>query len=276
MTIASTSETLGLEIADRVATLTLNRPSKLNALSAEMIAASLAALRELAEDREVGAIVLTGAGRAFCAGGDVSHMMRGDVASMSGGTAGETTMEERMDVLRRGQELSWLLYTLPKVTIAAVNGFAMGAGLGIALSCDLRFASTAAKLGTAYAKVGFGGDYGITWQLTRLVGPAKAKELFFFADPIEADEALRIGLVNRVVDDGRLAEEVGELARRIASGPLVSYRYMKENVNLSLHSDFRTVLDREAMTHLRCGQTEDHREGVRAFLEKRRPAFRGR
>jgi 2-(1,2-epoxy-1,2-dihydrophenyl)acetyl-CoA isomerase len=185
-------------------------------------------------------------------------------------------MEERMDVLRRGQELSWLLYTLPKVTIAAVNGFAMGAGLGIALSCDLRFASTAAKLGTAYAKVGFGGDYGITWQLTRLVGPAKAKELFFFADPIEADEALRIGLVNRVVDDGRLAEEVGELARRIASGPLVSYRYMKENVNLSLHSDFRTVLDREAMTHLRCGQTEDHREGVRAFLEKRRPAFRGR
>jgi 2-(1,2-epoxy-1,2-dihydrophenyl)acetyl-CoA isomerase len=178
--------------------------------------------------------------------------------------------------LRRGQELSWLLHTLPKPTLAAVNGHAMGAGLGIALSCDLRVASSAARFGTAYARVGFGGDYGVTWQLTRLVGPAKAKELLFLADVFDAEEARRLGLVNRVVPAESFAAAVQEVARRLAHGPSVSFRWMKENVNLAMSSDFRTLLDREAMTHLRCGETEDHKEGVRAFLEKREPVFRGR
>jgi 2-(1,2-epoxy-1,2-dihydrophenyl)acetyl-CoA isomerase len=157
-----------------------------------------------------------------------------------------------------------------------VNGPVAGAGLGLAMSCDLRIASDQARFGTAYARVGYGGDYGATWQLTRLVGQAKAKELFFLPDMISADEAYRIGLANRVVPHDKLWEEASAIAERIAAGPLMSYRYMKANINMATTVDFRTLLDREAETHLRCGQTEDHQEGVRAFLEKRPPQFRGR
>jgi 2-(1,2-epoxy-1,2-dihydrophenyl)acetyl-CoA isomerase len=264
--VKSSSETLGVVLEDGVLTLTLSRPEKLNALSSEMNAAALAALREAAQRDDVGAVVITGAGRAFCAGGDVSRMA----------AAGESTYEQRVDELRRGQELSWMLHNLPKPTLAAVNGHAMGAGLGIALSCDLRLASSAARFGTAYSRVGFGGDYGVTWQLTRLVGPAKAKELLFLADILDASEALRLGLVNRVVEAESFGTAARELAARLARGPRVSYRWMKENINLAVTADFRTLLDREAMTHLRCGETEDHKEGVRAFLEKREPVFRGR
>src|SRR5262249_10528005 len=177
---------------------------------------------------------------------------------------------------RPGQRLAGLLLERARGTIASVNGAAVGAGLGIALSCDLVFASDRARFGTAFARVGFGGDYGTTWQLTRRVGPAKAKELFFLAHLVPAHQALPIGLVNRVIPDDRFRDEVRELARRIAHGPLVSYRYMKENVNAALGADFRMLLDREAVTHLRCGQTADHREGVAAFLEKREPRFQGR
>jgi 2-(1,2-epoxy-1,2-dihydrophenyl)acetyl-CoA isomerase len=255
------------QVEDRVATLTFNRPDKLNALSRELIFHSIEELREWGRDPQIGAIVVTGAGRAFCAGGDVSMMARpGDTQSL----------EEQIDGLRQAQELSWLLYNLPKVTIAAVNGHAMGAGLGVCLSCDLRIAAESAKFGTAYAKVGFGGDFGTTWLLARSVGAAKAKELFFLADIIDAHEAHRLGLVNRVVANDALSAQVSEIASRIAHGPLTSYRYMKANVNLAMSTDFRTLLDREAETHLRCGQTEDHREGVRAFMEKRQPEFTGR
>jgi 2-(1,2-epoxy-1,2-dihydrophenyl)acetyl-CoA isomerase len=255
-------------IENRVATLTLNRPGKLNALSRDLIGQCIDLLKQWSADPEIGAIVLTGAGRAFCAGGDVSAMAHeGDAPQ---------TLEQQIDGLRQAQELSWLLYNSPKVTIAAVNGFAMGAGLGICLSCDLRIASDQAKFGTAYAKVGFGGDFGTTWTLARLVGAAKAKEMFFLADILDAAEAHRLGLVNRVVAHDALAAEVSEAASRIAHGPLTSYRYMKANVNLAQTGDFRTLLDREAETHLRCGMTDDHKEGVRAFLEKRAPMFTGR
>lgn len=255
------------QVENRVATLTFNRPDKLNALSHELIFQSIEQLRAWGRDPEVGAIIVTGAGRAFCAGGDVSKMAQ----------AGDTqTLEEQIDGLRQAQELSWLLYNLPKVTIAAVNGHAMGAGLGVCLSCDLRIASESAKFGTAYAKVGFGGDFGTTWLLAHAVGAAKAKELFFLADIIDAQEAHRLGLVNRVTAPDALSAQVVEIATRIAHGPLTSYRYMKANVNLAMSTDFRTLLDREAETHLRCGQTADHREGVRAFMEKRQPGFTGR
>ncbi|MBZ5604817.1 MAG: enoyl-CoA hydratase/isomerase family protein [Acidobacteriia bacterium] len=223
-------------------------------------------MKEWSRDPEVGAIVVTGAGRAFCAGGDVSAM----------GKADDATLEQKVDRLRAAQEFSWLLYNSPKVTIAAVNGHAVGAGLGIALSCDLRIASSAAKFGTAYAKVGFGGDFGTTWLLARYAGAPKAKELFFLAENIDAAEAQRIGLVNRVLEPERLMAEAAELASRIAHGPLTSYRYMKANVNLAQSVDFRTMLDREAETHTRCGFTDDHREGVGAFLEKRAAKFTGR
>ena len=163
---------------DKVAYITLNRPDRLNAINREMGELAIQHVTEAAKDPEVGAVVLTGEGRAFCAGGDVQ--------SMAEGSGKPRTMEESVDGLRAGQELCWLLHSMPKITIAAVNGFAMGAGLGIALSCDLRIASDTAKFGTAYAKVGLGGDYGTTWQLTQLVGEAKAKELMILADIIDA------------------------------------------------------------------------------------------
>ena len=255
-------------VENRVATLTFNRPDKLNALSRDLLNQSIDCLKRWSRDPEIGAIVLTGAGRAFCAGGDVGMMAKQDEAPPS--------LEQQIDGLREAQELSWLLYNIPKVTIAAVNGHAMGAGLGVCLSCDLRIASESAKFGTAYAKVGFGGDFGTTWLLARSVGAAKAKGLFFLGDILDAAEAHRLGLVNRVVVADQLAAQVGEIATRIAHGPQVSYRYMKANVNLAMTTDFRTLLDREAETHLRCGQTEDHKEGVRAFLEKRQPNFTGK
>jgi 2-(1,2-epoxy-1,2-dihydrophenyl)acetyl-CoA isomerase len=255
------------EVRDRVATLTLNRPEKLNALNADVWAQATATLKEWGRDPEVGAIVVTGSGRAFCAGGDVSAMARGGE---------DFTLEQRVDRLREAQDLSWLLYNLPKVTIAAVNGHAMGAGLGIALACDLRMASSTAKFGTAYAKVGFGGDFGTTWLLAQYAGAPKAKELFFLGENIDAAEAHRIGIVNQVMEPERLMGEVAGMAARIAAGPLTSFRYMKANVNLAASTDFRTLLDREAETHTRCGMTEDHREGVRAFMEKRAAKFTGR
>src|SRR5262245_17899342 len=195
-------------VANRVATLTFNRPDKLNALSRDLIFQSIDTLKRWSKDDEVGAIVITGTGRAFCAGGDVSAMAERNEAD-------EQTLEEKVDWLREGHELSWTIYNIPKVTIAAVNGFAMGAGLGVCLSCDLRIASAQAKFGAAYAKVGFGGDFGTTWLLARLAGPAKAKELFFLGDIVDATEAERIGLVNRVAAHDELMAQVNELAARI-------------------------------------------------------------
>ena len=231
-----------------------------------MTSTVIEALKDAVTDPDIGAVMVTGAGRGFCASGDVS--------AMAGG--GATTFEQSLDRQKIGQELSRLLYTIPKVTIAAVNGAAAGAGLGIAMSCDLRFASEKAKFTTAFAKVGFGGDYGTSWQLTQLVGQSKAKELFFLSEVIGAEEAHRINLANKILPAENFKEEALALAKQIANGPLVSYRYMKENVNLSLTNDFHTILDREGMTHLRCGATEDHKEGVAAFMEKRAPSFVGR
>ena len=257
---------INIDVQDRVATITFNRPDKLNALNAELLSASMEALRGWSKDPDIGAIVITGAGRAFCAGGDVSAMAQ----------PSEQSHEQNIDRLREMQELSWLLYNIPKATVASVNGFAMGAGLGICLACDLRISSDQAKFGTAYAKVGFGGDFGTTWLLTHYVGAPKAKELLFLAEMIDAAEAHRLGLVNRVVPHDQLAAATQTIASQIAQGPLTSYRYMKANINLATHTDFRTLLDREAETHLRCGQTQDHKEGVRAFMEKRAAKFAGR
>jgi 2-(1,2-epoxy-1,2-dihydrophenyl)acetyl-CoA isomerase len=183
------------------------------------------------------------------------------------------TVEQRMAGLRRAEEVSLLLHELPKPTIAAINGAAAGAGLSIALACDLRIAADSARLVTAFARVGF---FGGTWLMTRLVGPARAKEFYFLADPIEANQALALGLVNRVVPAASLMAEAAALARRIASGPAIAYGYMKANINAALTADFRTLLDREAVGQTLTGRTEDHKEAVKAFLEKRQPTFKGR
>ncbi len=258
------------EVSDRVATLTLNQPQKLNALSPEMEFEAIEIVKQWSCDPDIGAIVVTGVGRAFSVGGDISKMDKEDGELLEG-----DTLEQHIDGLRREQELSWLLYSIPKVTIAAVNGHAMGAGLGICLACDLRIVSDKAKFGAAYAKVGLGGDFGVSWLLTQYVGAPKAKELLFLSDIIDAQEAEKIGLVNRVVQHENFTSSVREIASKVAYGAQTSFRYMKANINLSQIADFRTVLDREAETHLRCGMTEDFKEGVKAFTEKRSPKFRG-
>ena len=258
------------DVSERVLTITLNNPTKLNPIADNMTFPIVERLLEAQEDPEIGAVVLTGAGRAFCAGGDISNM------AGQGTSDTPLTFEATVDHQRRRHDLPYLLHTLPKVTIAAIHGAAVGAGLGIAASCDLRLASDASKFGTAFANVGLGGDFGTTWQLARLVGEAKAKELFFLPDIFDANTALELGLINRVFPSESFHQEMRDIAVRIAQGPQVSYRWMKENVNAASLTDFRTSLNKEAVTHHLCAQTQDHEEGVAAFMNKRQPEFKGR
>jgi 2-(1,2-epoxy-1,2-dihydrophenyl)acetyl-CoA isomerase len=251
---------------DGVAWLTLNRPERLNAFSPEMLQALREALRRLGGDAEVGAIVITGAGRGFCAGGDVKTME----------TRTSQSFEERVEGLRRMHELPLLLRTIPKVVIAMVNGPAVGAGLGLAMACDLRIAGAAARFGTGFAGVGYSGDFGGSWSLTRLVGTAKARELYLLGDIIDAAAAASFGLVNRVVVDEKLEGETAALARRIADGPRVAYGYMKRNLFAAETEPLAAVLEMEAVHQARTAMTEDHLEASRAFVEKRRPIFKGR
>jgi 2-(1,2-epoxy-1,2-dihydrophenyl)acetyl-CoA isomerase len=256
-------------VKDGVATLTMNRPERLNAMSAPMLDAMISALPRLAEDPGVGVVVLTGAGRGFCAGGDVKAMVEGTESE-------GTTLEEKAYALRSRMEVSRWLHEMPKPTIAMVRGAAAGAGLSLALACDLRVASENAKLGTAFARVGYSGDFGGSYYLTQLVGTAKARELYYTAALLDAQEALALGMLNRVVPDDRLEAETMALAARLAEGPRVALRYMKRNMNAAESGTLKDLLDLEAWHHSRTGMTEDHREAARAFVDKREPTFRGR
>ncbi len=253
-------------IDDGVAVLTLNRPDRLNALSDEMIGQLCEVLRRLDTDPAVGCVLLTGAGRGFCAGGDVKRMAG----------AGGMAMEQRQEILRFKHESVRLLRTIGKVVIAAVNGPAAGAGLGIALACDLRIAARSAKFRTAFATVGFSGDFGGSWSLTRLVGTAKAREMYYLNTLVDAEEAQRLGLVGRVVDDADLMAEAMAMARQIASGPRIAFAYMKRNLHAAETEPMQTVLDLEAIGQARTYTTEDHKEAAQAFVDKRAPVFRGR
>jgi 2-(1,2-epoxy-1,2-dihydrophenyl)acetyl-CoA isomerase len=184
--------------------------------------------------------------------------------------------DERLTQLRWEHEIPLALHQLPKPVVAALPGAAAGAGLSLALSCDLRVLAESAFVTTSYARLGLSGDYGGSWFLTRLVGTAKARELYFTAERIDASECLRLGLANRVVPDADLAGESLALARRIAAGPPVALRWMKDNLNRALGGDLRDLLDLEAERMVASAQTEDYLEAVRAFAEKRSPEFRGR
>jgi 2-(1,2-epoxy-1,2-dihydrophenyl)acetyl-CoA isomerase len=256
-------------VKDGVAVLTLNRPDRLNALSGAMLDALLEALPRLAADAAVGAVVITGAGRGFCAGGDVKAMAEGREFAESG-------MEEKTHGLRSKMEVSRFLHEMPKPTIAMVRGAAAGAGLSIALACDLRVASENSKFATAFARVGYSGDFGGSWFLTQLVGTAKARELYYTAEIVDAKAAAQLGMVNRVVPDERLEDETMSLARKLAAGPRVALRYMKRNMNAAETQTLAQCLDLEAMHHTRTGFTEDHKEAAKAFVDKREPVFRGR
>jgi 2-(1,2-epoxy-1,2-dihydrophenyl)acetyl-CoA isomerase len=255
-----------------VLTLTLNRPEARNAMSGPMNDALAAQLAAAELNPEVKVVVLTGAGQGFCAGGDVKGM-----ASRNDGGGQPATIDEAIHRQRVNQRAtSGKLFNMPKPTLAALPGAAAGAGLALALACDLRIMARTAILTTAFARVGFSGDYGGTYFLTQLVGSAKARELYFLSERVTAEEALRLGLANWVVEPDELQARAREIAARLAKGPTVAYRYMKENLNRAMAGEWDECLDLEATHHVHCGQTADHKEAARAFVEKREPVFAGR
>ena len=271
LTIDTGTDDLLAHVEEGVAILTMNRPERRNALSQGMLKGMEKALALAETSPDVRCIVLTGAGGAFCAGGDVKGM------ATSEGSARSATLDEAIHRQRLQQRAtSGRIYEMPKPVIASLPGAAAGAGLSLALACDMRVAAENAIMTTAFAKVGFSGDYGGTFFLTQLIGPALARELYYLSDRIEMPMAQRLGLVNRVVPADGLESETMELARRIAAGPAIAYRYMKENISRAIGGDVMDCMDLEATHHVHAGLTEDHRNAVKAFVEKRKPSFQGR
>jgi enoyl-CoA hydratase/carnithine racemase len=263
-----TSELL-CEIRDRVALITLNRPEARNALSDRLTPALRRMIKQCGDDPKIGALLITGAGNAFCAGGDVKGM---------GGnsTKAEVAFEESVADLRTKQRtLTGVLVAVRKPTIAALPGPAAGAGLALALACDIRIASESAIMTTGYSRIGLTGDYGIAWLLTRLVGTSRARELMFMSERIDVCRCEALGLVNRVVSDAELRETAFVLARSLADGPSIALAYMKDNFDHAVTSDFLGSMDQEAENMVRSARTGDHKEAVRAFIDKRKPVFSG-
>ena len=265
-----TDECLAYE-QDNVAVITLNRPQARNALTFAMLTGLEKALDYAERTPSVRAVVVTGAGGAFCAGGDVKNMAS---RSLTDGP----TVDERIHIQRLQQRnTAGRIYLMPKPVIAMIPGAAAGAGLSIALSADLRTMADTAFVTTAFARVGFSGDYGGTFFLSQLVGSAKARELYFLSERVNAEECKRLGIANYVFPAYQLEQQTIALARRLAAGPPVAYRYMKENLNrAAMGSDVIECLDLEATHHVHAGLTEDHRNAAQAFVEKREPVFNGR
>src|SRR6266487_905707 len=259
-----------------VALITLNRPDSLNAMGGDLMPLLAQHLDESRWDNTVRCVVLTGAGRAFCAGGDVKNMAAQGGRESDGKRSPAASFAYGVDELRESQRrTSYTLHTMPKPTIAMVNGHAVGAGLSLALACDIRIASEQAKLGTVFRNVGFSGDFGGSYFLQRLVGIGKARELYFTGEILTADAAAGIAMVNRVVPHDRLEPETMALAGQLASGPTLAYARMKENLNRGEFCDLGTLLDQEALNMRLSGMTNDHREAAKAFVEKRQPTFSG-
>lgn len=258
-------EDLLYAVSDRIATITLNRPEKLNAFTSSMIERWAWALGEAQRDEHVNVVVVTGAGRAFCAGGDVGRMREGE----------PSPLDHKHVLWERIHRIPKTLQRMDKPVIAMVNGLAVGAGMGMALQCDIRIASEEARFSTGYVRVGLVPGDGDAFFLPRLVGLAKALELLWTGDFVEAREAERLGVVNRVVAASQLGEETYALARRIADGPQVAIRLIKRLAYQSLTLDLITHLDLVSSHMAVVRETEDHREGIRAFQEKRPPKFSG-
>jgi enoyl-CoA hydratase/carnithine racemase len=255
------------EIRDGVALITLNRPEARNSLSDQLTPALRRMIRRCGDDSNVGALLITGAGAAFCAGGDVKGMG-------SNAAKPEAPINERIVDLRIKQRtLTGTLVGLRKPTIAALPGPAAGAGLALALACDIRIAAESAVMTTGYARIGLTGDYGIAWLLTRLVGTSRARELMFLSELIHSRRCETLGLVNRVVADAELRDVAFALARSLAEGPLQAYAGMKDNLDHALTADLLDSMDQEAEYMVRSSRTTDHKEAVRAFIDKRKPVF---
>ena len=252
--------------AQGIVTLTLSRPERLNALSRTMTAALVEAITRLGADPGVRVIALTGAGRAFCAGGDMK--------AMAGRT--ERSFETRVADLREAHAAPLAIARVPKPVVACLNGVAVGAGLSLALACDFRLAKTSTRLVAGFAGVALSGDWGAAWWLPRLVGGARAKEIMMLDRPVEAPRAQQIGLVTEVFDDDAYDAGVVDFLQRLAAAPTTALGYMKQNLLAAETQDFAELLDREATHVARTGMADDHREALAAFAQKRKPVFTGR
>ncbi len=257
------NETVLYEAHDGVATITLNRPERLNSMTAELLDGALEALEMAADDRSVRAVIFTGAGRAFCAGADLNAK----------NILGTGNFESQNRTLRMYVRTAQLLREMPKPTIAAVNGAAAGAGAAWAFAADLRYAAESAKFLTAYVNVGLSGDFGGTWTLPKIVGAAKAREMFLLNTTVSAVEAERLGIVAKVFPNESFMDEVRAIAERLANSAPTAVRNIKANLNDADRISFSEALDRDSERHLRAGQSPDAGEARSAFLEKRPPVF---
>jgi 2-(1,2-epoxy-1,2-dihydrophenyl)acetyl-CoA isomerase len=253
---------------DRIATITLNRPERLNAMTPELLEQLLHVIERVADDSSVAVVVVTGAGRGFCAGGDLSE-------GAGGGVMTDETTAYDIRRLRTFMRCAQLLNEMPKIAIAAINGACAGAGLALACACDLRYCANNAAFNTAFLTAGLSGDFGGTWTLPRIVGPARARELYLLSEKFDAETAERIGLVSARVDPGDLDGHVRSVAETLLSRAPAAVQAVKANLNDSAVNSLSEQLDVEADRHIRCGRMADSQEAAKAFLEKRPPVFTG-
>jgi 2-(1,2-epoxy-1,2-dihydrophenyl)acetyl-CoA isomerase len=256
---------------DGVLTLTFNRPERRNAMTPGMNAALAAQLHAAETSELVGAVVITGAGAAFCAGGDVKGFNERGGEGGAGATMADPARVANQQSLQRSTV--GRIYRLAKPVVAALPGGAAGAGLGYALAADLRIGCPRTVLATAFRAVGLSGDYGVAWLLSTLVGPSRARELMFLGERVDSARALDLGLLNRCVAEDELPDAAFELASRLANGPQAALRAMKANLLNAGRLDLEPAMDLEVAPHMTCGVTEDHRNAVAAFVEKRTPVF---
>ena len=257
------------QIDQNVGIITLNRPESRNALSDELTPALRTTIKEFDTNREVRSLLITGAGKAFCAGGDVKSMSQGGIGPKL------SSEEVILDLQEKQLTLTGALYNFTKPSIAALPGPAAGAGLSIALACDIRYVSSNAFAIAGYGRIALSGDYGITWLLSKTVGLSKAKELMFTNDKISAEEGLRIGLFNKIVEEKKLYESTFDTAKNMAQFSPLALSLMKNNLNNSNEINFIEALDKEAACLIDTARSNDHKEGVKAFMEKRNPNFKG-
>ncbi|MFT4960738.1 MAG: 2-(1,2-epoxy-1,2-dihydrophenyl)acetyl-CoA isomerase [Paracoccaceae bacterium] len=269
--IETGTDELLCSVTNHVATITLNNPAKRNAMGDKIGPALRQMLIETETDPDVRVLVLTGAGTAFCAGGDISSM--GDRLA-GGGAPDRDAMIERLNESQ--QAISLKLYNFPKPTIAALPGAAAGAGMSLALACDLRIAATSAALVPAFGMIGLSGDFGGSWYLTHLIGPGRAKEIYFTGRRVLADEGHALGIFNHVVADDELAQTTATMAAKLAAGPPIALSYMKANHNHAAVSDLASTLQIEAGHMIRSMLTVDHKQAAFAFMTKQKPEFSGR
>lgn len=253
------------ERSDGVATVTLNRPDRMNTMNSQLLDELLETMESVADDDDVRVVVLTGEGRAFCAGGDLQAM-----------PTGGDSLDAQIQELARQQRSSLLLHEMPKVTIAAVNGACAGAGLTLACAADLRISASSAVFRTAFLSAGMPGDFGGTWSLPRLLGESRARELYLLNEKLTADRAQELGLVARVYEDDEFSDRVTEVARSLIATPPLTLRAMKQNLNGNPSLPFQEALAREAKEQVTIANTDDAAEAWAAFLEKRTPVFQGR